>query len=75
MWRVQEQVVLLQAATSQPSRNRHFQGHEVSVMDSHFIISHVRRTRRRQCCTSQCCNHLQTVLAPVLAVEEDLLWG
>lgn len=30
---------------------------------------------RRQRCSSQCCNHLQTAEAPVLAAEEDLLWG
>lgn len=29
---------------------------------------------RRQHCASQCRNHLQTMLAPVLAVEGDLLW-
>lgn len=30
---------------------------------------------RRQHCTSQRRNHLQTAEAPVLAAEEDLLWG
>lgn len=30
---------------------------------------------RRQHCASQSRNHLQTVEAPVLAAEEDLLWG
>lgn len=43
MWTRQEQAALHQAATFQPFGNRHLQSCGVSVMGSHFIITHVRR--------------------------------
>lgn len=65
----------LQAATSQPSGNQHWKGHGPQRRTRTLSLASSEECMvRRRHCTSQCRNHLQTMLAPVLAVEEDLLW-